>query len=102
MTLPKAVYSQLGPVPVAVRNKIRNGNPFGMFWYGMREIEVHTKQSEASQLATLAHEMVHVALYDSGVEEGLNENALEAVCNAVGTYIAGAVQAGYIVLKTPK
>jgi hypothetical protein len=103
MKLPKEVFSHLGPIPVAVVPRVKDkGNPWGMFWYGERRIDLLSKQTDASLLATLGHEMAHVALYDSGVEEGLAEDALEAICNAFGTYIAAAVRAGYITLQVPK
>jgi len=104
MKLPAAVYSMLGAVPVTLKEKIRfeKRYPFGLFRFDSRAIEVENKQCAAAQLAALCHEMTHVALYDAGVPNALSDDAVELVCDAVGTYIAAAVQAGYIKLQVPK
>jgi hypothetical protein len=54
MKLPKEVFSHLGPIPVAVVPRVKDkGNPWGMFWYGERRIDLLSKQTDASLLATL-------------------------------------------------
>jgi hypothetical protein len=39
----------------------------------------------AHQWRTLFHELTHVALDDSGLSNGMNDELVEAVCDAVAT-----------------
>lgn len=100
MTLPAAVYSHLGPVPVSLAEKIK-GADWGMFWYGTRRIDVLRDQCEAARLATLGHEVAHVMLYDAGAAHDLTPHQLERACDVFGAWLAAAIRAGYVTLQVP-
>jgi hypothetical protein len=46
--------------------------------------------------------VTHVALWDAGGENVLTEAQTEFVCDALGVYLAGAIQNGYLKLCVPK
>lgn len=101
MKLPAKVYSQLGPVPVLLDDKIhadKKEPAFGLFSGRERSIRVDSGSSPENQLATLMHEVVHLALFDSGSNNVLTNAQAEVVCDAVGTYLAAAIVAGYLKL----
>lgn len=99
--LPKALWSPLGPVPVALTSSVVDG-ALGSFTFRSRDIHIDNTGVPAIQWGTFWHEAVHVALFDSGVTNGLSHDAEEAVCDAVGTYLAGMVLAGCLTVRAPK
>ena len=106
MKLPAAVWSQLGKVGVTIK-PLAAPTPqvdpdFGGWIPAERKIELHADLSDTAKLATLFHEMAHVALWDAGGENVLTELQKEFVCDAIGSYFAGAVIAGYIKMHAPK
>ena len=42
------------------------------------------------------HEVMHLALADSGVGNLLSHDLTEAVCDALAVYLTGAVRDGYL------
>jgi hypothetical protein len=106
MKLPSRVWSQLGPIKIEVRTLTATdpqGEPdFGGWMPAKREIELHADLCDRTRLATLFHEMTHVALWDAGGENIFSEQQKEFICDAVGSYLAGAALAGFLVLRVPK
>jgi hypothetical protein len=107
MKLPAVVYSQLGPVPVRVDPELnREAEPseelFGRFNKASRAIAINGTSCHHAQLGTLMHEIAHVAMWDAGTDNILSEAQSEAVCDAIGTYLAAAVVAGYVRLTVPR
>jgi Zn-dependent peptidase ImmA (M78 family) len=105
--LPNKVWSQLGAIPVKPVKMVTDqdgkddDDAFG-FWNTMaRDIQILTLAATPAQLATLFHEMAHVALHDAGVAIG-DDATEERVCDAIGTYMAGSLLAGFLALRVPK
>ena len=108
--LPKAVWTARGPMPVRVVKRLavegdEDGKEFrawGAFGTGSRVIELEADASPATQWATLFHEIVEAALWDTGVHNLMPAEPLkEAVCDAIGGYLAGMVKYGGLTLKGP-
>jgi hypothetical protein len=105
MKLPAVVWSQLGDVPVRhVEGMIESKEEpaFGRWNAVRRDITIDPQPCHATQMATLFHEITHVALWDAGGENVLTEAQTEFVCDALGVYLAGAMQAGHLKLIVPK
>lgn len=106
MKIPASVYSQIGPVPVTFDASIAEGEPenlaLGVFDKQKRTIKLDPASTRESQVATLMHEAIHVALWDSGCENTLTEVQVESICDAVGTYLAGALIGGYLRFGRPR
>lgn len=92
--LPTKAYSVLGPVEV---REAPLENLHGRVDYVPRIITIHQGQHPATAWSTYWHEVVHLALFDAGVD--LPEKQAEAVCDALGTYFAAAVREGFIEVK---
>jgi hypothetical protein len=106
LKLPREVWSQLGAIPVQhVAGMIDHANKeeaaYGRCNFVRRSISVDPSACEATQFATLFHEMVHLALWDAGVKF-VSEDHEETVCDAIGSYLAGAMIAGYVKLAVPR
>lgn len=104
MTIPKEVYSALGPIPVTVEDL--NDPPeedctnYGAFTPSTRTIKLDKNMHPAWTLKVFFHELAHVALVDAGVADLLAKGDFEEmVCDALGTYFAAAVQNGYMVIR---
>lgn len=94
--LPKTFFSVLGPIEVAdlVAPPPEAGDAVGLYKYVERRIEIEPKMAPEARWSTLWHEAVHVALNDSGVQNVLTKDQAEAVCDAVGGYLAAMMRAG--------
>jgi hypothetical protein len=100
--LPEAVYSSQGPIPVVVADDLEERRQaHGEFIASSRVIEINGEDGNATQIQTLCHEMLEVALWDSGIHNILDHNVKEAVCDAAAAYLAAAVRAGFIRLTIP-
>jgi hypothetical protein len=105
LKLPAVVWSQLGEIPVKHESGMiesKDEPAFGRWSSVRRDITIDPSPCAATQLATLCHEVTHVALWDAGGENVLTEAQTEFVCDALGVYLAGAIQNGYIKLCVPK
>jgi hypothetical protein len=106
MKLPARVWSQLGVLPVRAEPiALRAGQEvadFGEFMHMKREILINSDGGDATKLSTLFHEMAHVAIWDAGGANVLSDAQTEWVCDAIGSYLAGAVFAGYLKFSAPK
>lgn len=106
MKIPAQVWSQLGPIEVRLV-KVPNVDgkedldAYGRWDGGKRDIEVG-EACVSSQMQTLFHEMIHIALWDAGAHNAFTDDAKEVICDAVGTYLAGAALHGWLALKVPK
>jgi hypothetical protein len=103
MRIPNAVWSALGPVVVqgeAGMHKAEKDPAFGDWQAISRTIRIDTDACAATQIATLFHEMCHVALWDAGVV--VTDEQEESICDAIGTYFGAAMLNGYVKLIAPK
>jgi hypothetical protein len=101
--LPKALWSTQGAIPVTVvKGLMKDKRAFGLFNLVERYVHIDKGCGDDTQLATLCHELVEVALWDSGLHNVIKPKLKEAVCDALGTYLASAANAGYIKLTVPK
>jgi hypothetical protein len=95
--IPKRMFSVLGPLPVALVEELHEKDQaLGMVRFKTRAVQLEKDMCPLTQWQTFWHEAAHVAMFDGGVNDGLTHELEEAVCNAMGTYFAAAVQAGYI------
>lgn len=95
--LPGAVWSQHGPVSVtvgAVQDRTERGYTFGRISMTRREISLDEDCVPRVQWATLGHEIGELLLFDAGLPNILDECVKEAICDAIGSWIAGAVLDG--------
>lgn len=81
---------------------LENKGALGISRFRPRDIGIDSGAGPESQWQTFGHEITHVALWDGGVHDSLSDKQIEAVCSALGTYIAAAVQAGYMKVVTPR
>jgi Zn-dependent peptidase ImmA (M78 family) len=82
--LPSSVWSALGPVPVVMVKKLRTkkkGKLMGLWSPLSRTIYIRAGMHPKATLATLAHEWIHVVLWDAGVS--LSKRDEESVCDAL-------------------
>ena len=100
--IPMAIFSVLGAIPVSPEKKlVTKKNALGITRFMPREIGLATKMCNGTTWQTFFHEMTHVALWDAGVHDTLKPKERENVCNAMGTYLAAAMKAGYITVHVP-
>lgn len=105
MKLPASVWSQIGHIPVRHEAGMidKPDDPAYGKWNAVRrDITIDPSPCNATQIATLFHEMTHVALWDAGGENVLSDAQTEFVCDALGSYLAGALKAGFLKLHAPK
>jgi Zn-dependent peptidase ImmA (M78 family) len=50
-----------------------------------RTVEIDRSAPPAHQWRTLFHELAHVALDDAGLSNGMHDDLVEAVCDAIAT-----------------
>lgn len=101
--LPKSVWSFFGPLPVLSEPRlVEDRGAFGITEWQPRTITVDAGGCAVTQTQTFWHEATHVALWDSGVHNVLTHQQLEAVCDALGGYLAGMQLAGCLTVRAPK
>jgi hypothetical protein len=102
--LPKSLYSALGPVPIgrAPKPLTLDGEPndkaIGQYSYITRRITLRDDLDGDTLWAVLFHEWVHVILTDAGCQ-GMSEEHVEFVCDALGTALAAARREGRLVIR---
>lgn len=96
MVLPKSVPSPLGPVPVLIDPDLLDEGNLGEFNKLDRTITVQGELKPETSWVTFWHELMHLILYDSGVQYHLSPPAQETLCDAFGTYMTVAMQKGLI------
>lgn len=107
MKMPRDLYSAFGSIPVVMVDNIPASGPemmcLGRYQVHKRSVEISREvTSEEAQVEVLFHEWVHVALLDSGLAHLLDDNVQEAVCDAVGGLLAGAMLNGNLVLRNSR
>lgn len=87
--IPKSVPSLLGPVAVSIVADIPSPEPdrtrFGEWSYIERRIRIKRDIPLIVQWATLYHEIMHMWLEDTGVNNGMDAELVERICDAAGT-----------------
>lgn len=84
--IPKAVGSQLGPVPVVWAKDLKapdGDDALGLWCPEERVIKLRLGMHRTTAWATLKHEAVHCWLWDAGV--GLTSDVEERVADAIST-----------------
>lgn len=97
--IPRAAFSIFGPLPVTKVAELGKGKALGMIRFAHRTISVESDAAPVVQLQAYWHEVTHAALWDAGCHNVLTHEQNEAVCDAMGAYLAAAHIAGYV--KTP-
>jgi hypothetical protein len=100
--IPKTLWTAQGTVPVLHHPILQSEEAFGLWRMDKRVVEIDSDCAPATQLTTLGHEMMEMILWDSGLHYLLEANLKEALCDAVGGYMAGAILAGHLTLQDPK
>lgn len=98
--VPKALWSSLGPLPVTITEMPEE--TLGMVEFRKREVTLDKTMGPEARISTMWHEAVHIALYDSGVTNSLTHDLEEAICDAVGAYLAGMMLSGCLTVRAPK
>lgn len=87
--IPRLIPSQLGPVPVFLKKKIKRGKDgrfvFGKYNTATREIHISRQLSHLMQWQTLFHEWAHMVMCDAGLHNLLTSDQQEVICDAFGT-----------------
>lgn len=100
--LPKQVFSVLGNMPLLRGPEDCPDDAFGIFKKNDGVVAIAPDVSDRMLWPTYWHEAAHVALYDSGCENHLTNKQLEAICDAMGTYLAAMMSAGMLQVTTPR
>lgn len=83
MAIPVTVPSLLGPITVQETDQLPIGWS-GASMLGKRSIGIDPSMAGSEYgRATLWHEWIHFALYDTGVQDQLSKEQLEGVCTGV-------------------
>lgn len=100
--VPQSAFSIFGPLPVTRTEGLEDGKALGLVTFTHRTIAVESDAAPIVQLQAYWHEVTHVALWDAGCHNTLSHDQNEAVCDAVGAYLAAASAAGYVVTRNIK
>lgn len=101
LTVPVAVWSQLGPVPVQLTTPVHveDGEPrsqklMGKYEPHQRRIVVDSAMAHLAQVQCAWHEAVHCWLLDAGVRLGKQEETVvDLIANAIVNTLAGGTVA---------
>ena len=86
--LPKTIMGPGGRVKVLMQKKVThedNTDCWGIWDEGTRTVKVATHALPRQQWHTFYHEVTHIAMTDSGLDDVLSNEVHEAICNAVAT-----------------
>ena len=86
--LPKVICAPGGDVTIVQLPKVKHPDGaecWGLWDDSLRTVTIDATATPAHRHWTLYHEMTHVALSDSGLDEGINAHLVEAICNCVAT-----------------
>lgn len=86
--LPKSVQAPGGLIKVITTKdniKHENAECWGLYDPEMRTITIDMKAAPRQRWLTFFHELTHVALIDSGLNNGMSDALHEAICDAVAT-----------------
>src|SRR5262249_15063555 len=84
--------------PMEIRADIKPSEKlFGQCRFDERVMRLRTDVHEVTQLQTFGHELTHTILWDSGLANVIDKEMQEAVCDAVGSWLARAMRSGDVV-----
>lgn len=87
--IPDRIEAPGGAVTVTFKpaGKVRDAHheAWGTWEAHTRSVEIDKSAPPAHQWRTLFHELTHVALDDAGLSNGMPDELVEAVCDAVAT-----------------
>lgn len=83
--LPSLIRGTAGPIKVRLRRNLKlDGQGCWGLWDGAKRIIAIDKTAPIEhQWRVLFHELVHAALHDAGLENVMEEQAIEAICDAM-------------------
>lgn len=88
--IPKRLNAPGGVVLVVLKpaGRVRTGESecWGTWEPHTRTVEIDKSAPIAHQWRTLFHELAHVALDDAGLSNGMPDELVEAVCDAMATH----------------
>jgi Zn-dependent peptidase ImmA (M78 family) len=100
--LPAALDSAMGAVRVAIDPQLMEREScFGKVDFQARVITIDGAGSRETQWQTLGHELIHLILSDAGLNELLDHDVEEALCTAVGSWLAASVRNGTLSVRSP-
>jgi hypothetical protein len=103
-SIPKSVYSALGPLTVGFMSKKRAKKLglVGFFEFTRRRIKIASGMTRNAEWETLWHEIIHCALTDSGARGNvLTKVQEEVVCDALGTHLTAMMLDGSLTVTSP-
>lgn len=86
--LPKSVMAPGGEVSVSLVANIKHPDGdecWGIWDDAARTITLDKTAMKRHQWRVLFHELTHVALDDAGLSNGMNDELVEAVCDAIAS-----------------
>lgn len=86
--LPKRLTAPGGDVAIVLVDKLKNDDGtecWGLWDDSTRTISLDRSANRRHQWKVLYHEQCHVALGDAGLDNGIHDELLEAICDAVAT-----------------
>ena len=86
--LPKKVSMPGGDVTIILLPAVIHPDGsecWGIWEESTRSITIDTTAKPAHRWLTYYHELTHVALTDSGLDDALHRNVVETLCNAMAT-----------------
>jgi hypothetical protein len=86
--IPKRVEAPGGPVIVSQVRKVPNldgAECWGLYDSSTRRIRILRSLPLRFRWKILYHELVHVALIDAGLDNGIEDRLHEAICDAIAT-----------------
>lgn len=91
MRYPKTIRGLAGPISIRTSDDLLSvKGAFGIAEYGPRQITLDSGLSPVAARSTLAHELVHFALFDSGSHNGMEKDVEERLCDALASAITAA------------
>lgn len=103
MSIPKSVFSTLGNVRVfsdkETAKYLSGKGLIGEMSGTRRCIAVHAGLNTVAKRLVLGHELMHLVIHDSGLDQMMGEKLQEALCDAFGVWLSGAMRAGKVILK---
>jgi hypothetical protein len=99
--LPACFFSSLGPLKVVFLGVKAARKMCGKFSFVKRTISIAPAMDLKAQWMTLWHEATHAALADSGANNVLTHEQAEAICDAMGNYLAAMMVAGWLTVTVP-
>jgi hypothetical protein len=88
LSLPRSVWSALGPVPVIVVAELKDdkgGDLLGCWDPSAREIRIRAGIHPTTAITTAVHEWLHCVIYDAGLNlpDAIEEQVADCVSTAI-------------------